>query len=210
MRVRARDFAPPLLTRAAKRAQSRFRESRARGPLRAVDRLHLGCGPRILSGWANLDREGGPGSIHLDLTRPLPVASGTIEFIYSEHFIEHISPAQTRRLLAECHRVLNAGGVLRLSTPDLAFIVECYRTGSIDEWSEMDWVADTPCQLINEGLRKWGHTYVYDEADLTAVLDSAGFRDVHRVQWHESDHEALAGLETRPFHHDLILEATKE
>jgi len=209
MPVRARDLAPPLLTRAAKRAQSRFRESRARGPLRSADRLHLGCGPRILSGWANLDRDGGPGSTHVDLTRPLPVASGTIKYIYSEHFIEHISRAQARKLLAECHRALGAGGVIRLSTPDLAFMVECYQAGSIDEWSEMDWVADTPCQLINEGLRKWGHTYVYDEAELTAALDSVGFRDVHRVEWRESDHEALVGLESRPSHHDLILEGTK-
>ena len=176
---------------------------------RGARKIHLGCGGNVLDGWANLDMDGPRGVVRFDLNRPLPFPSGSAELVYSEHFVEHVRKDQATALLAECGRVLRPGGVLRVSTPDLAVLVEEYRAGRVGEWSDMQWNPASPCDLINEGMRLWGHLYVWDEAELTAALRRSGFTSVRRVSWHESAHRDLRGLESRPFHGDLILEATR-
>ncbi len=62
---------------------------------------------------------------------------------------------------------------------------------------------------MNEGMRSWGHQYLYDAEELVLVFKEAGFGSVVFQRYQESLHPELAGLESRPFHHDLIVEATK-
>jgi predicted SAM-dependent methyltransferase len=174
-----------------------------------ASQVHLGCGPNILRGWANLDMGGPSGVVRFDCSRPLPFASGSVDVVFSEHFIEHVRRDQAVSVIRECFRILRPGGVLRLSTPDLAALVSEYLAGRTDEWLDMGWAPRRPCDLMNEGMRLWGHQYVWDEDALTAVLVEERFSTVVRVSWHESDHADLRGLESRPFHGDLILEATK-
>lgn len=175
--------------------------------LASIDRLHLGCGPNVLPGWGNLDIDGGRGSLRYDLTQPLPKADASVRYIYTEHFIEHIDRTDGARLMRECRRVLTDDGVLRLSTPDLRFIVREYESGRLNEWADMDWHPRSSCRLLNESMRLWGHVFLYDEFELRQMLVEAGFRLVDRVGYRESAHAPLAGLETRPFHQDLIMEA---
>lgn len=163
----------------------------------------------MLAGWANVDLEGVAPVIEWDLTRPLPVAAGGFDCIYSEHFIEHIRLDEARALVAECHRLLKPDGTLRLSTPSLQKLVDEYGASRLDEWQDMGWTPASPCQLLNEGLRLWGHQFVYDLPELRRLLTDAGFRVVEQASWRESRHPALAGLESRPYHQELIVEATK-
>ena len=48
----------------------------------------------------------------------LPFESSSFGFIYSEHFLEHLTPSLALELLRECHRILKVGGVLRTVVPD--------------------------------------------------------------------------------------------
>lgn len=171
-------------------------------------RLHLGCGSNVIRGWTNLDLEPGPGVVRHDLTRPLPFASGCAEFIFSEHFIEHIARPQAHALLRECHRVLRPGGILRLSTPDLRVLVAEYIKQRTTEWMDVGWLPLSPCQMFNEGMRLWGHQFVYDLDELAGLLFECGFREVVKVPWRQSAHGPLQGLECRPYHQEIILEAT--
>ncbi|MFY9621328.1 MAG: methyltransferase domain-containing protein [Pyrinomonadaceae bacterium] len=180
-----------------------------RKKLRGQNRLHLGCGANILDGWANLDLQGNGSVIGFDLTNRLPIDSNTIELIYSEHFIEHLTLNQTTALLAECHRVLQSGGIIRLSTPSLKKIIDEYLVGRTSEWLDVDWTPGTPCQMVNEGLRLWGHQFVFDADELRRTLEDAGFRRVIETTWRESATPALRGLESRPFHGEIIFEAVK-
>lgn len=203
----ANSSVPPAVASAWRWGWRQSQVWRARRQLARVDRLHLGCGPQVMTGWGNLDLDGGPGSIAFDLTHPLPKPAGSVRFIYSEHFIEHLTQAFGASLLRECRRVLRSDGVLRISTPDLRFLVEVYRSGRTNEWNDMGWTPETPCRLLNESMRLWGHTFLYDEPELKGVLSEAGFSRIERVKHRQSRHSDLAGLETRPFHHDLIIEA---
>jgi len=180
-----------------------------RAALAAHSRLHLGCGGNVMPGWANVDAEGGPGVIAWDLRKPLPAADATFDYVFSEHFIEHVTRDEALRLLRECVRVLKPGGVLRTSTPDLRKLIEEYQAGRLDEWRDMQWLPGTPCKLLNEGMRLWGHQFVYDEPELRLLLAEAGFAAVERVTWRESGHEALRAIECRPLHAEIIVEARR-
>lgn len=170
--------------------------------------MHLGCGGAYKDGWINIDLESPGADLLMDLTNPFPYEGDSVSFIYTEHFLEHIGRSQAVDFLRECRRVLRDGGVLRISTPNLAFLVECYRRKNIAEWGDL-WAPDSPCNLMNEGMRSWGHTYLYDFDELVRVLAEAGFSVARRSAWGESVYPDLKGLETRPYHKDLIVEVVK-
>jgi predicted SAM-dependent methyltransferase len=172
--------------------------------LAKFDRLHLGCGPRHFEGWANIDLEYG---MLWDLTRPLPLDVATIRYVYSEHFIEHVPREVAVQIFTNVKSALRQGGVLRISTPDLKQLAETYLTGKVPDFSAVGWFPPTPCVMVNEAVRDWGHTFIYDERELRLVLEQAGFRDIKRVRWRESEYLDLQNLETRPDLDDLILEA---
>jgi predicted SAM-dependent methyltransferase len=197
--------AKALPVRAGSLAAPTLMVRRARG----ATRVHLGCGRHLLDGWANLDMDGPRGVVRFNLTRPLPFPSGSVDLVFTEHFVEHIRLDQALALVRECARILRPGGVIRISTPDLRRLVDEYLSGNTDEWSDMGWSPATPCDLVNEGMRLWGHVYLWDQERLAKALIDSGFRDVARLSPHQSDHVALRGLESRPDHGDLILEATR-
>ena len=176
---------------------------------RGATLVHLGCGDNVIRGWANLDMSGPAGVTRFDLTRPLPFADQSVDFVYTEHFIEHLHKDQAERLLRECGRILRPGGVLRVSTPDLAVLVREYSKSRVTEWEDLGWTPATPADLLNEGMRLWGHLYVWDEGELRQALVGVGFAHMERMPWHESSQRILRGLETRPDHGDLIIDATR-
>ena len=48
----------------------------------------------------------------------LPFDDGSMHFIFSEHFFEHLFFDEALDLMKECHRILAQRGVMRLSVPD--------------------------------------------------------------------------------------------
>lgn len=174
--------------------------------LKHYDKLHLGSGGRIIDGWANVDITG-LRTIPWDLRNPLPLDPGQVRFVYSEHFLEHIDREAARRLLKRVRESMASGAAIRLSTPDLAKLVNDYRSGKVIRMEHGGWFPETPCRMLNEGMRLWGHVFLYDEPELVALLEECGFSDIRRVNWGESDHREFRGLESRPDFADLIVEA---
>jgi predicted SAM-dependent methyltransferase len=174
-------------------------------------KLHLGCGSNVLEGWANIDvTSSSNGAIFWDLTNPLPIRSRSVDFIFTEHFIEHLTRAATLNLFKESHRVLRNGGVLRCTTPDLRAVIDEYVAKRITEWSDDGWSPSTPCQMLNEAMRLWGHQFLYDIEELSDILRAAGFDIIETVCWHTSRYRELINLEIRPYHYDLIVEAVRQ
>jgi len=171
-------------------------------------KLHLGSGSVRFEGWLNVDLDAPSADMHLDLRQVLPFEDESVEYIMNEHFIEHLTRDEALAFLKECHRVLRADGVLRLSTPDLEFLTVRYLARDIEEWKGL-WLPETPCRMMNEGMRSWGHQFMYDAEELSGILAQAGFGEVRFARWRESAIPDLVGLEDRPFHGELIVEASR-
>lgn len=172
-------------------------------------KINLGCGPKVIKGWENLDLEPGVGGIVCDLRGRLPYEDSSASHIYSEHFLEHLSKGEALFLLKECYRLLKPGGVIRISTPDLRVIARDYLSNRADRFNPVGHSPDSSCDLINESMHSWGHKFLYDFNQLERILSEIGFFKVNRCQWNKSKYHDLEGRETRNSVSDLIIEAEK-
>lgn len=89
--------------------------------------LNVGCGRCYHSDWHNIDLVAASSEVRqYNLCRGLPYPEQSFEGVYHSHVLEHLSPADARSMLTECHRVLRPGGVLRVVVPDLEGIARVY------------------------------------------------------------------------------------
>lgn len=110
--------------------------------------LNLCAGGNTLPApWRNHDRD-------MDLNNPLPFADNTVDRIFIEHGLEHIDSAHGMRFLAEAHRVLKPGGVIRICVPELARLDSAH---------------------IRDICTGHGHQQIYSEQTLRLFLFGAGF-----------------------------------
>lgn len=207
--MKLKDLVPPVVVTTKRGVDKHRARKLARRQLVDAERLNLGCGDTLREGWANIDLRARPGVVGLDLTWGLPVAEGTIETAYIEHMLEEIAQPAALAVLRDVRRTLKPGGVLRISTPDLAVLISEYVEGRCDYWEAVGWSPRNPCDMVNEGLSLWGNRYLYDRQRLEAFILSAGFSEVQLVRWGQSDHRFLRDLETRADRGELIVEATK-
>lgn len=145
-------------------------------------KLHLGCGPRKIHGFVNIDALG---SVFPDLVEDvfsLPsFRPNTVDLIYACHVLEHAERNTYKRVLNRWFELLKPNHELRLATPDLR--------------AAMEWYLDTGRLRDIHGLLYGGqkdgydhHGWGWDEQTLTADLQEAGFVHVARYDWRETDH----------------------
>ena len=164
--------------------------------------VQFGCGGRLPKEVLNTDLVGftdvrlevtSPGRVFRvndapflqhDVTQPLPVEDGAFAWAYSEHLIEHISPAQALAWLKDVRRVLEPGGRLRLTTPDLERYAAAYVSRDeafFAEHSQRIREFGLPAMptrrafMLNQIFQFWGHRWIYDFDELVRVLGEAGF-----------------------------------
>ncbi|MFI2610472.1 class I SAM-dependent methyltransferase [Kitasatospora sp. NPDC018619] len=126
----------------------------------------------------------------LDIAEPLPLADASVDWVYAEHLIEHVTLPVAVGWLREVRRVLRPGGVLRLTTPDLARYLAGYtnddgflakhrrRLTTLGFGPPMP---ARPAFLVNQIFRYFGHQWIYDLDELRHVLTRAGF-DPDRIR----------------------------
>lgn len=171
-----------------------------------IRKLHVGCGTNTLSGWLNSDYyPHSAGILHLDATRPFPLGNNEFDYIFSEHMIEHIPYSQGLFMLTESFRVLRNKGTIRISTPDLSFLIDLYKNEKSDlqreyiKWATNTYIKYAPYYddtfVINNFVRDWGHLFIYDEKTLRSSMEKAGFTGITRFALNQSEDDSLRNLE---------------
>jgi predicted SAM-dependent methyltransferase len=89
--------------------------------------LNVGCGDRFHSDWVNLDMNAASPEVRIaDLRRGIPFPPGAFEVVYHSHVLEHLPRPKAPDMIAECHRVLKSGGLIRVVVPDLESLAREY------------------------------------------------------------------------------------
>jgi predicted SAM-dependent methyltransferase len=168
--------------------------------------LHLGCGANLIPGWLNTELTvAHPGAVFLDATKPFPLPAHSVDFVFSEHMIEHVPHAQGMNLLRESFRVLKPGGRIRIATPNLAVILSLHsQDAGPDAAGYVQWFTERHLKgfggvgaaaVINCFFYSWGHRFIYDQLNLEASFREAGFAGLEWCVAGESAHEGLRNLE---------------
>ena len=146
-----------------------------------VRRLHIG-GKEVRDGWEILDAIPAGHVDHLgdasDLSR---FPDGTFTDVYASHVLEHFDTRDDRIVLVlkEWHRVLQPGGTLSVSVPDLERLCHLYLTPGL--------APDARFGIMKMVFGGHMDDYDYhlvgiDEGYLIHLLKKAGFGSVRRVQ----------------------------
>jgi SAM-dependent methyltransferase len=149
-------------------------------------KLHLGSGGLRPPGWVNVDIVGMDPDLHWDLTRPLPFPDGVAEAVFLEHVLEHFPLAQVLEILAEARRLLAPGGIVRVGVPDFGRYAESYAGDRTFIERERPG-RPTALLAVGEVAQSHGHRSVWDAETLELVLADAGFEDVRRRAFGDSD-----------------------
>ena len=173
-----------------------------------IRKLQIGSGKNILEGWLNTDINPGrdSSSVFLDAAKRFPFKDGIFDYVFCEHMIEHMEYKEGLRMLRECFRILKPGGKIRISTPDMRFLIEVYSPRKTElQKKYISWAMDSfmpemeikeDVFVINNFFRAWGHKFIYDFKVLQKMMNSVGFTDVSPEKIGKSDDKNLSGLES--------------
>jgi predicted SAM-dependent methyltransferase len=151
-------------------------------------KLHLGCGKRCIPGFIHIDLATYP---HIDYIREVSnlsiFANESVDMIYCSHALEYFDRHEALNVLAEWHRVLKKGGVLRVAVPDFKALVEIYLA-----YKNLDLIHGPLYGRMaiktQNGERLIYHKTCYDFDALKKLLEECGFVDVHRYDWRKTEH----------------------
>jgi len=147
----------------------------------------------------NLDAARGDGiDIVWDLRHGLPFADESCAALFGEHVIEHVPKEDAQQLLEDCYRVLQKGGVVRLSTPDAGRYLRSY-AGDCEFLKHPSFSEpfETPLDRINQMMREFGqHLWAYDAESLLLLLRKAGFSSALEQKYRESMHPSMQQIDS--------------
>lgn len=187
-------------------------------------KLHVGCGRYRIDGWLNADIDLRQDvDIFLDAREPLPFEADQFRFVFAEHLIEHLTFAEGSRFCSEVFRILRPGGVVRLSTPDMQFLLRYYEDESSEAQSYTEYHTKEFLRLdvrsralvVSNFFYDFGHRLIYDWELMEELLREAGFERIERCRVGESSHTELRGIEQHgrdyPFNEQesMVAEAVK-
>ena len=184
-----------------------------------VAKLQIGCGPNLLPGWLNTDIKLNAckkGAVYMNAGELFPLPDASIDFVYSEHLFEHLTYSQAVNMLRECHRVMKRNGVIRISTPNLRFLLDLYQNPEAPQNKRfIKWSAEggaggeiipvSPVYVINKFHTTWGHKIIYDFETLTNLLKQNGFDVICRCELSQSKHKELTNVERHHLVHSVDL-----
>ena len=146
-------------------------------------KINLGCGEVLLKGWVNIDTVRRKG-VKYGLAYPLDVEEKSCDIIYASHLLDYYDREEAVEVLKHWYLKLKKGGILRLAVPDFAMMAGVYleKRVRLGFWELTDKPIYGPLtgRIDNGNGGFIFHKSWWDEYELTAFLNNAGFEDVRR------------------------------
>ncbi len=162
--------------------QRKVAKARIKATSSTYRKLHLGCGSVHIDGYCNVDITDSPVvDIIDDVAKLNKFGNNFAEQIYACHVLEHFSHAEVQQVLQRWFDVLQPGGEVRISVPDLDKIVKIY----LDNWEHFQTPGNTPwIGLIYGGQidRYDFHKTGFNLCWMSNLLNSVGFVDVEEYE----------------------------
>ena len=178
-----------------------------------VRKLQIGCGGKALDGWLNTDLYSDDTVSFLDARHRFPFDGESFDYVFCEHMIEHLEYREAVAMLIECFRILKPRGRIRVSTPNLGYLIELYNPNKTElQRQEIRRIVDIHFAdvgiykdvfVINNFFRNWGHKFIYDADILSESLVESGFSDITLQNVGESAHDEFCDIES---HGEVISE----
>ena len=158
---------------------------------RGIKKVQVGCGPHnLMADWWNVDIRPFPGiDCVMDVTKPWPFDG--LEYVYGEHFLEHLSLEGAVAFLDNAWNSLKPGGVIRLSTPSLEWVLSTHF--NLSETNPQRRIDST--FSINRAFHGWGHQFLYSKEYLSSLLEGLGWQGIRFFEYGKSDRPSLKNIE---------------
>jgi len=148
--------------------------------------LNVGCGPKLLRGFLNLDYLWVPGiDLCWDITKGIPLPDHSLQGIYSEHCLEHVEKSAATEIIRDLRRILKPSGTVRIVVPDAELYIDLYVRARNGEPVKFPYV-EGKCLAIeplNRIFRDHGHLYAYDFGAMQEMILCAGFSTVIKASF---------------------------
>ena len=208
-------------------------------------KLNIGCGPSGLVGWVNYDwgllpllsklkiiRKilivlkilpteydlNWPTLRLVDIRHRFPLEAETVKYVYCSHVLEHFERWEALKILKECWRVLEKGGVIRVIVPDIEKMYQIYQQFVPRRGRELNrlWWGfnkdERPQNFVQRLARRFirDHKWNYDQHELETLLKEAGFSRIELCDFQEGVVPDIKRLDLEIHkNHSLYTEATK-
>lgn len=170
--------------------------------------LHLGSGGEPKRGWVNVDFVGDPVELAWNLAHGVPFADASVDAIFHEHLLEHISIVDGVRFMSEASRALKPGGILRIGVPDAGALVESY-CGDGTYLEQLHPGRPSRMLALQELFYWHRHMTMYDVETLSLLFRAAGFSEPAQRKFGDTDLAGEAPDTPRREAETLYMEARK-
>lgn len=153
-----------------------------------MKKIQFGAGSLEIEGWENHDMD-------VDITKPLPYPDNSVDFIFSDQMLEHVTPRQAWGYLEECYRILKPRGTVRTTIPDFARILRLRNP----EWMRVNQAVTGNDGSLREQMKSivfcHSHQGLWSAELLACVKVAIGFIEVRVFEAGVSDRLDLQNIE---------------
>lgn len=149
-------------------------------------KLNLGCGGNRVPGYIGVDIFKHENVDEIFSMDDIPYADSSIDGLYSEHALEHLSFKQAEKAIKECYRVLKSGCEFILKIPDLELCCHSYLNPpdhilkKVSMQRAKEWYRYTifgrQLSLSGELDESQIHKSGYSKQDIRSLLENVGFK----------------------------------
>jgi SAM-dependent methyltransferase len=109
-------------------------------------KLDIGCGTRKQPGFVGIDSLDFEGVDHvIDVRKGLPFEDCSVDEIYSNHFVEHLTGEERVPFMNELYRVMKVGAIATIIAPcwshSCAYGDPTHKFPPISQWTQLYWNA---------------------------------------------------------------------